>query len=198
MGLVAATAVVSGVGGCAAPSTTWPVDAAGELVPVDALVGVRIEGPAVLLPAGDDCWTVRYRDSNGTARVPFLLPEGYYPADIAMKDPSNPGHNVPGPGILTPDGDLVGFANGGIIIAATYTDAHDLAVADAADTCGWSDVVLVADATDGITVDPDGIAETVYTCTSNSDQMPLFPPDLDACDKRTVGPEDLDREVTSS
>lgn len=197
------TALVTMLSGCAEPSggsASGPVDAAGSPIPIEDLVGVRVVGAAILLEGkGDTCWSVRY-DDGGASKVEahLLLPEGYTATHAVMADPSNPGKNFDGTILVDPAGDMVGFADTGVMIAATYGDPSDPIVAEGLAKCGWEGPPLVPDVEGGVTVDPDGLPQTVYTCTTNGDGMAQGPIDLDACDKEIVGPEDLDREVSSS
>lgn len=156
---------------CASPADA-PVDADGSPIPLDALDGIRVEGPATLLEGkGGRCWAVRYDDGESAVLAPLLAPPGHTDSQIAMADPMNPGQEHAGPALMDAEGDPVGFVGAGAIIAATYRDASDPTIAGLAQECGWDGPVLVADDPYGVTVDPDGLTGPARVCTSGSDQM---------------------------
>jgi len=203
LGIAVAIAVLATMlSGCADPSgelASGPVDAAGSPIPNVSLVGVRVVGAAVLLEGeGGECWSVRYDDGVSKVESHLLLQDGYTSTHAVMADPSNPGHDFDGTALIDPRGDMVGMANTGVMIAATYGDPSDPEVAAGLARCGWKGSPLVPDVEGGVTVDPDGLPQTVYTCTTNSDEMAQGPIDLEACEQTVVGPEDLDREASVS
>jgi len=188
--------------GCASPagdSGAGPVDAAGSPIPAADLAGVRVVGAAILLEGKrDGCWSVRYDDGVSKVEAHMLLPEGYTETHAVMGDPSRPGHNFEGTALIDPTGNMVGLAETGVMIDATYGDPSDPDVAEGLDQCGWEGSPLVVDAQGGVTVDPEGLPQIVYTCTTNGDGMERGSIDLEACQGELVGPEDLDREADVS
>lgn len=165
------TAVLA-LAGCAT-GADGPAGANGSPVSLEELAGVRVEGPVTLLPdKGGRCWGVTYDDGHSAVQAPLLAPVGYTDANISMADPMNPGSDYPGPAMMDADGNPVGFARSGAMIAATYQDAADPPIADAASHCGWDGLVLVADDPGGVFVDPDGLTGPARVCSGTGDQLP--------------------------
>ena len=153
--------------------------------------GVRVQGSVLLhKDAGDNCWHVSYVDGGTEVAAPLALPAGYEARDIAMFDPGT-GKDVPGPALISADGEVVGFVNGTVIFAGEYRALDDAALADARERCAWTSPPLVPDEGTGISTDPDGLTEVVYLCRSGNDgtgpdENPAM--HLDECDKSTREP----------
>ena len=181
VGVAVAVGVLVTLAGCAAPQAA-----------VNSQPGVRIEG-SVRIDAqdGDACWTATYVEDGTEVAAPLGLPDGFETRDIVMADPSNPGNDFDGPALMNSDGSPVGFSGGTAIVRAKYAALDDPDLAEQRERCGWTSAPLVVTGPDGIWVDPDGLAETIYICSDSPDenQEPSeLAAHLDECDKTTREP----------
>jgi len=174
-----AAAAVGFVVAACAPSGNASSTTLEYLVP-----GVRVEGPVTLLATDVEertdqngrsvmtvCWHVRFGVDDQTVEVPFVPPDGYGASPSVMADPMNPGENFEGPALLDPDGNAVGFADTGVMVAAQFKDVEEQSLREEQTRCGWDSLPLVAEQPDGVTVDPEGLSTVTRICTSNTDHM---------------------------
>jgi hypothetical protein len=156
-----------------------------------AVPGVRVQGSVELQAGGaKDCWVVRYTHDGSTVEAPFALAPGYEARDVAMADPSI-GQDVPGPALINPDGELVGFMGGTVVISAEYASLDDSRFSEQREACGWTSAPLAPEEPGGVWVDPDGLTQVVYLCSSETDSAGDQPPIasvLDECDRSTFSP----------
>ena len=143
-----------------------------EALPTSSLAapGTRVEGSVQLVEDGKrDCWAVRFNEDGVAVEAPLRVPDGYVAADIVMADPMNPGHDYPGPTLMDPDGQPVGFASTGLIIAATFAALDDPAWEADKERCGWTKDPLIADDEGGVMLDPDGLSTLILFCQNGQD-----------------------------
>lgn len=168
-----------------------------EVLPASAFAapGTRVEGSVQIVEDGTrDCWAVRFDEGGVTVEAPLRVPDGYLAADVVMADPMNPGQNYPGPALMDASGQPVAFATTGVFIAATYGELDDPALQADKERCGWTMAPLIADAENGVTLDPDGLSTLTLICRNGTDpatglegDAPL-PVDTDDCVRVTQEP----------
>ncbi|MCB2411918.1 hypothetical protein LGT39_03530 [Demequina sp. TTPB684] len=146
--------------------------------------GVRVEGPVTLLATNVEertdqngrsvmtvCWQARFGVDDETVEVPFMPPAGYSASPSVMADPMHPGENFDGPAMLDADGNAVGFADTGVMVAAQFEDVEEQSLREEHERCGWNSLPLVADDPGGVMVDPEGLTTITRICSSDADHM---------------------------